>query len=191
MFSWGELFSTFMARKIMRAKHSFRTPNRGGGCLFLYALYIASGALFHPASRVPFPLSSWQIFRQSGQKLDFICSLWCFLGILGDRKRQNLRYILISGLSWCCFHPLLWWRWSCPLGAGGAGCRGFLCPAVCVPSLSPCLLSAFLLCLWCIACEICLVSHFEGFFSGFYMFGVGLCCLGALRGLCGFVRVYS
>lgn len=30
------------------------------------------------------------------------------------------------------------------------------------------------------------ISRFKGVFSGFYMFGVGLCCLGALLGLCGF-----
>lgn len=94
----------------------------------MYALYIASGALFHPASRVPFLLSSRQIFRQSGQifskkgqKLDFICSLWCFLGILGDNNGQNLNIFLKSRKEGRVS------RWSaacllaCPLGAGGQG----------------------------------------------------------------------
>lgn len=76
---------------------------------------------------------------ETWQKLYFICSLWCFLGNLGYRKGRKQRYILLLGVVWCCFHPLLWWRWWCPLGAGGAGCRGFRSPAVCVPSLSPCL----------------------------------------------------
>ena len=43
-----------------------------------------------------------------------------------------------------------------------------------------------LLLLSCISLEICLISHFKGVFRGFYGVRVGLCCLGALRGLCGF-----
>lgn len=34
------------------------------------------------------------------QKLDFICSLWCFLGNFGDNKRQNLNLFLKCG-CWC------------------------------------------------------------------------------------------
>ena len=50
----------------------------------------------------------------------------------------------------------------------------------------PCLLSAFLLCSRCVACKYGSISHFKGIFSGFYGVRVGLCCLGALRGSCGF-----
>ena len=50
----------------------------------------------------------------------------------------------------------------------------------------PCLLSALSLCLWCAMLEYGSISRFKGVFRGFYMFGVGLCCFGALRGLCGF-----
>ena len=42
------LFSTFLARKIMRAKHSFRFPNGGGCPLLLVALYITEGPSFAP-----------------------------------------------------------------------------------------------------------------------------------------------
>ena len=49
-----------------------------------------------------------------------------------------------------------------------------------------CLLSALSLCLWCAACKYGSISRFKGVFSGFWAFRVGLCCLGALRGLCGF-----
>ena len=71
------------------------------------------------------------------------------------------------------------------------GCRsvsvqGFRCPAVCVPSLCPCLLVALLLCLWCVACKYGSISRFKGVFSVVWGVRVGLCCLGALRGLCGF-----
>ena len=38
---------------------------------------------------------------------------------------------------------------------------------------------------------IWLYFAFLGGFSGFWAFRVGLCCLSALRGLCGFVRVWS
>lgn len=34
MFSWGELFSTFMVRKIMGMKDLCRSANRGGVSLF-------------------------------------------------------------------------------------------------------------------------------------------------------------
>ena len=50
----------------------------------------------------------------------------------------------------------------------------------------PAFLSALLLCSRCIACKYGSVSRFKGVFSVVYGFGVGLCCLGALRGLCGF-----
>ena len=49
-----------------------------------------------------------------------------------------------------------------------------------------CLLSALSLCLWCAVFECGSISRFKGVFRGFWAFRVGLCCLGALRGLCGF-----
>lgn len=67
-------------------------------------------------------------------------------------------------------------------GVGVQALRG--CPLL--PCCVPCLLSAFLLCLWCVMLEYGSISRFKGVFRGFYMFGVGLCCLRALRGLWGF-----
>ena len=49
-----------------------------------------------------------------------------------------------------------------------------------------CLLSALLLCLWCVALKYAFICDFKGVFSGFWVFGVGLYCFGALRGLWGF-----
>ena len=49
-----------------------------------------------------------------------------------------------------------------------------------------CLLSALSLCPWWVAHKYGSISRFKGVFSGFWAFRVGLCCLGALRGLCGF-----
>ena len=51
---------------------------------------------------------------------------------------------------------------------------------------APRLLSAFLLCLWCIALEYGSISRFKGVFSGFWGVGVYLYRFGVLRGLCGF-----
>lgn len=47
-------------------------------------------------------------------------------------------------------------------------------------------LSALSLCACRVACKYGSISRFKGVFRGFYMFGVGLCCLRALRGLWGF-----
>ena len=48
------------------------------------------------------------------------------------------------------------------------------------------LLSALLLCAWCIGLKYGSTWRFKGVFSVVWGFRVGLCCLGALRGLCGF-----
>lgn len=58
------------------------------------------------------------------------------------------------------------------IGQDTAGCSAFL--------------SALSLCLWCAVLEYGSISHFKGVFSAVWGFGVGLCCLGALRGLWGF-----
>ena len=82
---------------------------------------------------------------------------------------------------WLCLPDVWrvhWWQ--------VAGCRGFRCPAVCVPSLSPCLLSFLSLCLWWVACKYGSISHFKGVFSVVCGACVGLFVLGVLRGLCGF-----
>ena len=77
MFSWGELFSTFMARKIMGIKGTCRPGNRGG-CPLSYAHYIA-GIPFCPLV-FPFPAyhqgKKHQKQGKTGQKLEFI---WCAL----------------------------------------------------------------------------------------------------------------
>ena len=59
-------------------------------------------------------------------------------------------------------------------------------PALVLWSCVPCLLSALSLCLWCVMLEYGSISHFKGVLAWFLLFRVGLCCLGALRGLCGF-----
>ena len=52
----------------------------------------------------------------------------------------------------------------------------------CVPSLSPCLLSALPLCLWCVGLKYAFISHSKGVFSVFWGVCVGLYYL---RALCG------
>ena len=147
----------------------------------------------------PFPLSflpsSMQIFRQSGQifgkkeqKLDFICSAWCFLGKIGDQKGQKLRYILISRgaglplwLSICGGGRVHWcmlagpFRDSGPAGFGSG-------PLVVCPFLS----SALSLCSWYVSPEYGSISRFKGVFRGFWGVDVYLYGLRSLRGLWGF-----
>ena len=48
------------------------------------------------------------------------------------------------------------------------------------------ILPALLLCAWRVACKYGFISRFKGIFSAVWGCCVGLCCLGALRGLCGF-----
>ena len=71
---------------------------------------------------------------------------------------------------------------SCPLGAGGA----LMLPLFgCVPSLSPCLLPAFLLCLTALPFKYALISRFKGVLEGFGAF-VGVCvawCFALIVGL--------
>ena len=48
------------------------------------------------------------------------------------------------------------------------------------------LLPVSLPCSRCIACKYGSISRSKGIFSAVWGFRVGLCCLGGLRGLCGF-----
>ena len=81
---------------------------------------------------------------------------------------------------------------SCPLVQRSAGFRCFRTCRTCHRSALvlwwcvPCLLPAFLLCLWCIALEYGSISRFKGVFRGFYGADVYLYGFGALLGLCGF-----
>lgn len=64
-------------------------------------------------------------------------------------------------------------------------------PALVLWWCAPCLLSAFLLCLWCVACKYGFICDFKGVLTVFLLFRVCLLGLGALRGLWGFyVRVW-
>ena len=65
-------------------------------------------------------------------------------------------------------------RWS-----GSRGCPLLSCRV-------PCLLSAFLLCLWWVTCKYGSIWRFKGVFSVVWGVRVGLCGLRALRGLWGF-----
>ena len=48
---------------------------------------------------VPLSIVAYFLPKQgeTWQKLDFICSLWCFLGDLGDNKRQKPKIFLKCG----------------------------------------------------------------------------------------------
>ena len=119
-----------------------------------------------------------------------ICLILSNLGKIGDNKGQNLNIFLKSrgknGLKSGRL-PAFWrvhlGRLSRVQDLTEVGCGPLVVCSV--------LLSALSLCLWRVACKYGSISHFEGVFSVVWGVCVGLCCLGALRGLWGFVRVWS
>ena len=92
------------------------------------------------------------------------------------------------GAKWVQVVALLACLSSCPLVQVSGSLRIQDLPSVGSGPLVVCsvLLSALSLCLWHIMLEYGSISRFKGVFRGFYGACVGLCCLGALRGLCGF-----
>ena len=170
MFSWGELFSTFLARKIMGIEYTCRPANRGGVSLPLCPFHHSEGASVLPAFILSGRQFSFNRGKFSAKVNKFLGWFGVFSGFWEIKKGKNLRYILLSGLSWCCFHPLLWRRWWCPLGAGDAGRRGFRCPAVCVPSLCPCRLSLCCFCFPAIPAKYALFRILRVFLGGFGAF---------------------
>ena len=78
-------------------------------------------------------------------------------------------------------------RWSCPPGAGGAGCKGFRCPVVCVPSLCP--LSRFVF--GALPLKYAFIRVFGAFLGGFgrfvWVYVVLVRCVSCVA----FVRVWS
>ena len=97
------------------------------------------------------------------QKLDFICSPWCFVGILGDRKGQNTNIFLKCGCRLC--------RSCLPFGVStGAGLRGCRTCGVlalvfwsCVPPFCP--LSRFVF--GVLSLNMALFRVLRGFLEGF------------------------
>ena len=147
MVSWGELFSTFLARKIMGAKHSFRSPNGGGVPSFMPSLHMAKGLPFClPESPfLPSIVANFQTIRAKQGKNKFLFDvLLCFLGIFGDNKGRNLNIFLKSRreggvLRWSAACLL-----ACPLGYdcrlfGASGPSRVLAVILwsCVPSFCP------------------------------------------------------
>ena len=117
----GANFFLLLWREKLWGLNLLSAPRMGGGIPFCMPIpHIAKGirpACLHPLRSSIFSLSG-QIFGKKWQKLEFICSLWCFLGILGDSERQKPKLFLKSrhneGARWCV--PCL--LSSCPLGAG-------------------------------------------------------------------------
>ena len=147
----------------------------GGVSLFVCSLYIKQ-AFIRFCFRTPPALQKSIESGQNRSKVNIYLLAFVFSREFWRPKTAKVKYILGLGLSWCCFHPLLWWRWWCPPSAGGR-----LLWLVLLSCRVPCLLPAFLLCLWCIALEYGSISRFKGVFSAFWGVRGCLCCLGALR----------
>ena len=78
------LFSGFLVRKIMGAKGTCRSLN-GGGCPFLYAIYIANSIHFVPCSSTPPAI-------RNGESVALVCFLlleFCTPWVLGYSKRAK------------------------------------------------------------------------------------------------------
>ena len=103
MFSWGELFSTFMARKIMGMRGTCRSANRGG-CPFLYALSAYSkGASVLPAF-ILFGRQFSAYRGKTGQKgakvIFYLVCFGVFSGIWDTERGKNLIYFWNVGAKW-------------------------------------------------------------------------------------------
>ena len=162
--------------------------------LLLEYCYSLSPPAFHPPI-----VAEFQIIRaKRGQNQIFICSFLSNLGKIGDNNVQKPNIFLKCGVLYVCRLSLSWWcfivstrcRW-CRGGRGfeASGPAGVL--ALVLLSCVPLLLSALLLCLWCVVFEYGSISRSKGVFSDVWGCCVGLCGLRALRGLWGFVRVWS
>lgn len=188
MFSWGELFSTFMARKIMGVEGGCRSGNRGGVPLLCFIFPISGANTHHP------PAYPRAIIRakthQKGQKQRYICLLLCFLGILRDQKGRKAKIYLKSGAGCKGFGCLL-------LLVTGAGGQAFWAsgPAECWRWSSGAVFPAFWS-LCCLAFEVLglnmpLFRVLRAFSAGFGVL-VWVCIVRVLCVDCvAFVRVYS
>ena len=109
------LFAVFLVRKIMGVEGTCRSPNRGGGVPFCrLSLYTNRHTLTQGTSsflRHSKRTKGHQNRAKQGKSKHLFGALWCFLGIFGDRKRQNTKIFLKCG---------------CKVGAGGG--------SACLPS---------------------------------------------------------
>ena len=152
----------------------FFSPQNRGGWLFLYALYIAKGlpSCLPSSSLVVNFQSIGANFQQNRAKVNNF--LVCF-GVFSERSEtKNGKSEIYFGFG-ASVVALSLGRWWCPLVAGGR-----LLWLVLLSCRVPCLLSACLLCLWCIASEYGSISRFKGVFREFY--GADVCLYG-LRSL--------
>lgn len=164
----------------MGVEGTCRSGNRGGCPLLSTPIYSRTPSLhllsfFRPLvfSFAPSCLSSGRKASetgQTGQKLNYICLIWCFLGNFGDDKRQNLNLFLKCRKEDKCGGgrlPAFWrvhWLQGCRTFRGFRTCR---MPAVVLWWCVPCLLVAFLLYACRVACKCGSISRFKGVFRGF------------------------
>ena len=189
MVSWGELFSTFLVRKIMRVEGTCRSANGGGWSLFVGSPYIRHPLLSSGLSLSC--LSSGQKASETGQKGQKLHFLWCalvFSRCFARPKGAKFKYIFESEGKKTGGGGRLPAFWRVHWSRGGRAFETQDLPEVGSGPLVACSLisSAFLLCPRCVACKYGSISHFKGVFRGFPLLDVGLYCFDALRGLWGF-----
>ena len=164
----------------------------GGVSLFVCSPHSKGSPISSSCSESPSPpiVPDFQTIRAKRGKNEFLFGgRWCFLGKIGDNRGRNLNIFLKSRKEGGVLRWSLAGSLACPLVAGGRALWGFrTCQTFGAGPLVVCslLLSALSLCLCWVVLEICLYSRFKGVFSAVWGCCVGLCCLGALRGLWGF-----
>ena len=160
----GELFSIFMARKIMGVKGSCRSANRGG-CPLLYALYISNRLSFASASWLRQP-SQGQKGIESGQKVAKVnIYLLGFVSPREFRRQQTAKFKIYlnfegAGASVVALSLGQWWCLLVQVvqGAGASGVlRCVFRPFLPAFALFPAFLS-------CFAFQICPYLAFLGGF---------------------------
>lgn len=106
MFSWGELFSTFMARKIMGVKGTCRSANGGGVPSFMLPFIIAKGlpSCLPSSSLVVNFQAIGANFQQNGAKVRFfLVCLGVFSGKSETKKGKNKNLFCFRGFCGAAF----------------------------------------------------------------------------------------
>ena len=125
MFSWGELFSTFLVRKIMGMKGTCRSANGGGVPFYMLPFSISK----HPFCPPSFHSLRHQFSTKETQKWQKLYFIWCGLVFSREFGRQETAkfkiYLIFEGCR-ASVVALSLGRWWCPLVAGGRGTLAIL-----------------------------------------------------------------
>ena len=125
MFSWGELFSTFLVRKIMGAKGSFRSPNGGGSFCMLPTYQTSLPFLSLSCShRVKLSGNRGKSGKNRAKVKIYLLAL-VFSRNFRRQQRAKIKHILESGHNEGAKCGLFACLLACPLGQVVGSCGRF------------------------------------------------------------------